>query len=118
MNSLDQTINISVNAASRPIHSEGAKILRGSKTSRKDERIEIIGLMLIPPLTSDPSLTRREFSALRKLRDELSDHCGLPLTGLSMGMSNDYEMAIEEGATAVRVGSSIFGDRKARKVEQ
>ena len=82
------------------------------------ERIEIIGLMLIPPLASDPSLTRREFSALRKLRDELAAQSGLPLTGLSMGMSNDYEMAIEEGATAVRVGSSIFGDRKARKVKE
>lgn len=82
------------------------------------ERIEIIGLMLIPPLTSDPSLTRREFSALRKLRDELSDHCGLPLPGLSMGMSCDYEIAIEEGSTAVRVGSSIFGSRKSRKVKE
>ncbi len=77
------------------------------------KRIEIIGLMLIPPLTTEPSLTRREFVALRELRDELADHSGLPLQGLSMGMSNDYEMAIEEGATAVRVGSSIFGDRKA-----
>lgn len=82
------------------------------------ERIEIIGLMLIPPLTTEPSLTRREFVALRELRDELADHSGLPLQGLSMGMSNDYEMAIEEGATAVRVGSSIFGDRKAWKVKE
>ena len=81
------------------------------------ERIEIIGLMLIPPLATDPLLTRREFIALRELRDELADHSGLPLQGLSMGMSNDYEMAIEEGATAVRVGSSIFGDRKARKAK-
>ena len=53
-----------------------------------------------------------------RLRDELAAQSGLPLTGLSMGMSNDYEMAIEEGATAVRVGSSIFGDRKARKVKE
>ena len=82
------------------------------------ERIEIIGLMLIPPLTTEPSLTRREFVALRELRDELADHSGLPLQGLSMGMSNDYEMAIEEGATAVRVGSSIFGDRKAWKAKE
>ncbi len=82
------------------------------------ERIEIIGLMLIPPLTTEPSLTRREFVALRELRDELADHSGLPLQGLSMGMSNDYEMAIEEGATAVRVGSSIFGDRKAWKSKE
>ena len=49
------------------------------------ERIEIIGLMLIPPLTTEPSLTRREFVALRELRDELADHSGLPLQGLSMG---------------------------------
>ena len=82
------------------------------------ERIEIIGLMLIPPLTTEPSLTRREFVALRELRDELADHSGLPLQGLSMGMSNDYEMAIEEGATAGRVGSSIFGNRKAWKAKE
>ncbi|MFP6872459.1 MAG: YggS family pyridoxal phosphate-dependent enzyme [Verrucomicrobiales bacterium] len=80
------------------------------------ERIEIIGLMAIPPLTSDPEATRREFTALRELRDELTAHSGLPLTGLSMGMSHDYEIAIEEGSTAVRVGSSIFGTRKSRKV--
>ncbi len=82
------------------------------------ERIEIIGLMLIPPLASDPSLTRREFVALRELRDELTARCGLPITGLSMGMSRDYEIAIEEGSTAVRVGSSIFGSRKSRKVKE
>ena len=82
------------------------------------QRIEIIGLMLIPPLASDPSLTRREFVALRELRDELTARCGLPITGLSMGMSCDYEIAIEEGSTAVRVGSSIFGSRKSRKVKE
>jgi pyridoxal phosphate enzyme (YggS family) len=82
------------------------------------ERIEIIGLMLIPPLASDPSLTRREFVALRELRDELTARSGLPLTGLSMGMSRDYEIAIEEGSTAVRVGSSIFGSRKTRKAKE
>ena len=82
------------------------------------QRIEIIGLMLIPPLASDPSLTRREFVALRELRDELTARSGLPLTGLSMGMSRDYEIAIEEGSTAVRVGSSIFGSRKTRKAKE
>ena len=73
-------------------------------------RLEIIGLMTIPAFDPDPEKTRPHFAALRKLRDRLSET--VPLPGLSMGMSHDYEVAIEEGATIVRVGSQIFGKRK------
>ena len=74
-------------------------------------RLEILGLMTVPPFVSDPEEARPWFQALRTLRDELSTAHDVPLPGLSMGMSGDFEVAIEEGATIVRVGSSIFGHR-------
>ncbi len=71
-----------------------------------------IGLMTMAPLTDDPEMARPHFRALRELRDQLNNM--LPqerfLPGLSMGMSNDFEVAIEEGATHVRVGSGLFGE--------
>ncbi len=76
-------------------------------------RLEILGLMTIPALASDPEKSRPHFAALRELRDQLEAECGLGLPGLSMGMSADFAQAIEEGATIVRVGSSIFGHRPA-----
>ena len=65
------------------------------------------------PATPTPEEARPFFVALRKLRDELQDRNGLVLHGLSMGMSHDFEIAIEEGSTIVRVGSAIFGPRRA-----
>ncbi len=73
--------------------------------------IQIRGLMTIPPQTSDPGQTRSHFAALRSLRDQLSASTGTPLPELSMGMSGDFPEAIAEGATIVRIGSAIFGDR-------
>ena len=73
----------------------------------------LAGLMLLPPASDDPEQARPFFAALRRLRDELVDR-GVPssrLTELSMGMSHDFEIAVEEGATMVRVGSAIFGPR-------
>lgn len=78
------------------------------------DRLEIFGLMCIPPATDDEEAARPWFMALRSLRDELQSVHGVPLPKLSMGMSNDFEVAIEEGATHVRVGSSIFGKRSYR----
>jgi hypothetical protein len=74
-------------------------------------RLEIEGLMTIPPLAPKAEDSRRYFVMLRELRDELQRefHVGLPQ--LSMGMSNDYAVAVEEGATLVRVGTAIFGER-------
>jgi pyridoxal phosphate enzyme (YggS family) len=74
-------------------------------------RVEVHGLMTIPPFTPDPEKARTHFSNLRKLRDELQQTTGTPLPELSMGMSNDFEIAIEEGSTFVRVGTDIFGER-------
>lgn len=73
----------------------------------------ITGLMLLPPLAENPEDARRWFARLRGVRDRLRD-AGVPaerLRELSMGMSHDFEVAIEEGATIVRVGTAIFGER-------
>ncbi|MGB2350845.1 MAG: YggS family pyridoxal phosphate-dependent enzyme [Akkermansiaceae bacterium] len=73
--------------------------------------LSIRGLMCIPPMAATPEDARPWFVKLRELRDELELHAGKSLPGLSMGMSGDYEVAIEEGSTIVRVGSAIFGSR-------
>ena len=80
-------------------------------------RLSIEGLMCIPPLTDQPEDARRYFVQLRELRDSLESHCDVKLPQLSMGMTNDFPIAIEEGATLVRVCTSIFGERRARKAD-
>ena len=70
------------------------------------DRLKLKGFMILPPFFDDPEATRPYFKRLREIRDEL-----LPGGELSMGMSNDFEVAIEEGATMVRVGTAIFGRR-------
>lgn len=79
-------------------------------------RLEIQGLMCIPPFDPVAEKSRSYFIQLRELRDELEKVGGGPLPLLSMGMSHDFEIAIEEGATIVRVGSAIFGDRKLKSI--
>jgi PLP dependent protein len=73
--------------------------------------VEILGLMTIPPPATDPERSRSHFAALRAMRDRLAAATGLALSELSMGMTDDFEVAIEEGATIVRVGRAIFGER-------
>jgi PLP dependent protein len=75
------------------------------------DHLQIVGLMCIPPAAEDPEDSRKWFAATRELRDEMERYSGLQLPHLSMGMSSDYAVAIEEGATIVRVGSAIFGSR-------
>ncbi len=74
----------------------------------------VVGLMLLPPLVENPEDARPWFRQLRELRDTLIESGGTPalLRELSMGMSHDFAVAIEEGATMVRVGTAIFGERK------
>lgn len=76
--------------------------------------VAIRGLMLVPPAVADPEGARPYFAALRALRDDLVSHGAdaAGLTELSMGMSHDFEVAIEEGATLVRIGTAIFGERR------
>jgi len=80
------------------------------------QNLKVRGLMSIPPEEPDPESARHWFVSLRELRDDLVKISSFPLQDLSMGMSGDFEVAIEEGATHVRVGSLIFG-RRSRRVE-
>jgi len=73
--------------------------------------IQVAGLMTIPPYHPDPENSRRHFSRLHELREQYEKQSEVSLPELSMGMSNDFEVAIEEGATLVRVGTAIFGSR-------
>ena len=75
------------------------------------KRVQIEGLMTIPPLAANPENSRKYFVALRQIRDRLEQEFRFPLPNLSMGMSGDYRVAVEEGATLVRVGTAIFGER-------
>lgn len=74
-------------------------------------RLTIEGLMTIPPLASEAETSRKHFIALRELRDQFATELNLPLPQLSLGMSGDFLVAIEEGSTLVRVGTAIFGKR-------
>ncbi|HEV2439781.1 MAG TPA: YggS family pyridoxal phosphate-dependent enzyme [bacterium] len=71
--------------------------------------LKLRGLMTIAPAVRDPGEARPVFRALRKLRDEIQSSTGIALPDLSMGMSHDFEVAVEEGATLARVGRAIFG---------
>ena len=82
---------------------ELVEVIRGCR------HLKLEGLMVLPPFFDDPEVTRPFFRRLRELRDEL-----IPGGHLSMGMSHDFEVAIEEGATIVRVGTAIFGERSYR----
>ena len=79
------------------------------------QHVKVAGLMAVPPFTPDPEGARPYYQKLRELRDELNQRHILDyqVEGLSMGMSHDFEVAIEEGATVVRLGSSIWGSRPA-----
>jgi pyridoxal phosphate enzyme (YggS family) len=74
-------------------------------------RLKLRGLMAIPPYASDPEASRPYFRELRRLVEQLNKNRSAPLPELSMGMSHDFQIAIEEGATLVRVGTAIFGRR-------
>jgi len=76
--------------------------------------LSVEGLMSMPPFLDDPEDSRPYFRALRQLRDEIagSDVPGVSMRELSMGMTNDFEVAIEEGATIVRIGTALFGPRR------
>jgi pyridoxal phosphate enzyme (YggS family) len=93
--------------------SSAASLVRAALEARA---VRLSGLMLLPPWSEDPEETRPWFVRLREFRERLVDE-GVPaaaLRHLSMGMSHDYEAAVEEGSTVVRVGTAIFGKRQAR----
>jgi PLP dependent protein len=102
----DEDTKSGVNAADLPALAEKVTSLPS---------LHLSGLMCIPPFLDDAARVRPYFRRLRQLRDQLAGQLGLPLPVLSMGMSHDFEVAIEEGATEVRVGTALFGQRPAPK---
>jgi PLP dependent protein len=102
-------VNLGDESSKHGFHAEGLRTQMGALHALT--RLEIQGLMCIPPFDDDAEKSRPYFAQLRTLRDELAKSSGIPLPLLSMGMSHDFEIAIEEGATMVRVGSAIFGER-------
>jgi PLP dependent protein len=77
------------------------------------QHLELLGLMTIPPYFDETGQVRPYFRRLRELRDAIGNALGSPLPVLSMGMSHDFEVAIEEGATEIRIGTALFGGRAA-----
>jgi pyridoxal phosphate enzyme (YggS family) len=82
------------------------------------DRLSIEGLMAVPPIAEESERSRPYFVRLRQLRDSLEEEFSLSLPELSMGMTADFIVAIEEGATVVRVGTAIFGERKGGKTDR
>src|SRR5213596_2546302 len=80
-------------------------------------RLSILGLMTIPPIAEEAEASRKYFVELRELRDRLQTEFHVDLAQLSMGMTQDFAIAVEEGATLVRVGTAIFGERSKRQKE-
>ena len=102
---------------------EGSKFGFKSETLRAEmesllalPRLSILGLMAIPPLAEGAEASRKYFVQLRELRDRLQTEFRVDLAQLSMGMTQDFPVAIEEGATLVRVGTAIFGERTRRNI--
>lgn len=109
-----QSILVQVNISREPGKSgvEQGRTLELIRTISAYQNIKVEGLMTMPPFFDAPESARPYFAALRRLRDQIANDLGCPLNHLSMGMSGDYEVAIEEGATLVRIGTAIFGGRR------
>ena len=105
-------VNIGKEASKSGIDAESAEMLIRSLAAFPN--ISVRGLMVIPPFFDEPERVRPHFRGLRELRDSLnkSGIAGVSLDELSMGMTGDFEAAIEEGATMVRIGTAIFGERQ------
>jgi hypothetical protein len=108
-----QDVLVQVNVAREPqktgVHPDEAAALAAHVAALPHLRLQ--GLMTMAPLTDDEAAIRETFRGLRELRDRLTSHASR-LTVLSMGMSSDFEIAIEEGATMLRLGTVLFGERQ------
>jgi len=106
-------INVGGEAAKSGVAAESEDLQELLQGAAGLEHIEFRGLMTVPPFTEDPEQARPYFRRLRELRDQIGARAlpGIGMQELSMGMSHDFEVAIEEGSTCVRVGTAIFGER-------
>jgi len=105
-------VNVGGEAAKEGLAPDSPEIANIVEASARLASLEVRGLMTVPPFTEDPEGARPYFRRLRQLRDQLQARTGVELPELSMGMSHDFEVAIEEGSTCVRVGTAIFGARE------
>jgi pyridoxal phosphate enzyme (YggS family) len=104
-------VNIGGEQAKSGVGSGSAELVRMLEAAPRLSHLEIRGLMTVPPFTEDPEGSRPYFRRLREVRDRLTAETKLGLPELSMGMSHDFEVAIEEGSSCVRIGTAIFGAR-------
>ena len=111
---VDVLLEVNIGAEDQKAGVAAAETRKLFDTVLEHDRLAVRGLMAIPPFGLEPEASRPYFRSLRELRDRLSDETGRSLPELSMGMSNDFEIAVAEGATMVRVGTAIFGARRPR----
>ncbi len=109
-------VNVGGESAKSGLAPDSAQLEELLVAARRLEHIEFLGLMTIPPFTEDAEEARPYFRKLRELRDHIAARnlSAIRMETLSMGMSHDFEIAIEEGSTCVRVGTTIFGERIKR----
>jgi PLP dependent protein len=105
-------VNVSGESSKFGFSPEG--LLRQMESILRVDRVEILGLMTIPPLAPRAEDSRKYFIRLREVRDRIEKEYRILLPHLSMGMSGDFRVAVEEGATLVRVGTAIFGERRPK----
>jgi len=107
-------IQINISKESSKFGADAATVLDLMNPVRHLENLSVKGLMTMPPFFNDPEKARPYFSALRNLRDRIRQEAPpeITLDELSMGMTGDFEVAIQEGATLVRIGTAIFGERR------
>jgi len=104
-------IEVNLSGEATKFGAEEARTLDIARRVLNLHHLSLVGLMTMPPYFDDPRLSRPYYIRLRELKEKMIKE-GIPVKELSMGMSNDFEIAIEEGATFVRVGTAIFGARK------
>jgi len=111
---MDILVQVNISGEETKYGMEAAEMMKIIKEISNYEHISIKGLMTMPPFFNDPEDARPYFIKLRELKNEIEKQKveGVSMEELSMGMSNDFEIAIEEGATMVRVGTAIFGERQ------
>jgi PLP dependent protein len=107
-------VNVGGEATKTGVAPDSAELEHLLAAAPQLEHLELRGLMTVPPFTDDPEAARPYFRKLRELRDQIAARKlpAIPMGALSMGMSHDFEVAIEEGSTCVRVGTAIFGNRR------
>jgi PLP dependent protein len=107
-------VNVGGEAAKSGVDAQSGELEELLQAAARFEALEFRGLMTVPPFTEDPEGARPYFRKLRELRDAIAARRlrAVGMDVLSMGMSHDFEVAIEEGSTCVRVGTAIFGERR------